>query len=75
MLRLKQMTALFNVVCSFGNFQKLYFVEIKQVKARQRQEARSDAIKQLHFSISFFRERIDLSKKVKATHFNSDICN
>jgi hypothetical protein len=49
--------------CDFmiGNFQKLYFVEIKQVKARQRQEARYDAIRQLHSSISFFKERIDLA--------------
>jgi hypothetical protein len=49
--------------CDFviGNFQKLYFVEIKEVKLRQRQEARSDAIEQLHSSISLFKGRINLT--------------
>lgn len=49
--------------CDFiiGNFQKLYFIEIKQVKPRQRRSAKENAIRQLHASISFFREKLDLS--------------
>lgn len=48
--------------CDFviGNFQKLYFVEIKQVKKSQRAAARNTAIGQLHASISLLRGRINL---------------
>jgi len=48
--------------CDFviGNFQKLYFVEIKQVKKSQRSTARDNAIRQLHASISLLRGVIDL---------------
>lgn len=48
--------------CDFaiGNFQKLYFVEVKQVKKSQRAAARNTAIGQLHASISLFRTKIDL---------------
>jgi hypothetical protein len=48
--------------CDFiiGNFQKLYFVEIKQVNPGHRQEARTQAIRQLHSSISLFKGKINL---------------
>ena len=49
--------------CDFmiGNFQKLYFVEIKRVKRGQRSVARTNAIQQLHASISLFKEKINLT--------------
>jgi hypothetical protein len=49
--------------CDFvlGNFQKLYFVEIKRVNRGQRKRARTEAIQQLHSSISLFREKINLT--------------
>ena len=47
---------------SIGNFQKLYFIEIKQVKRGQRSSARKDAIQQLRSAISIFREKIDLNQ-------------
>jgi hypothetical protein len=48
--------------CDFfiGNYQKLYFVEIKQVKTKLRSEARVDAVKQLDSSISLLKNKIDL---------------
>lgn len=47
--------------CDFvlGNFEKLYFVEIKQ--GGKRRQARSEAIQQLHSSISLFRNKINLT--------------
>jgi hypothetical protein len=49
--------------CDFllGNFEKLYFVEIKQVNKGQRRQARTDAIQQLHSSILLLRGKINLS--------------
>lgn len=49
--------------CDFviGNFQKLYFVEIKQAKTNQRSRAKTDAARQLGSSLSLFRNKIDLS--------------
>jgi uncharacterized protein YjbI with pentapeptide repeats len=49
--------------CDFviGNFQKLYFVEIKQVSKGQRRSSRINAIDQLHSSITLFREKLDLT--------------
>jgi len=48
--------------CDFaiGNFQKLYFVEIKQVKTNQRSNAKEKAIQQLGSTISIFKKIIDL---------------
>jgi hypothetical protein len=42
--------------CDFGigNFKKLYFVEIKNVKTKQRNEAKTKAIKQLGSTSSVF---------------------
>jgi hypothetical protein len=49
--------------CDFiiGNYCKLYFVEIKQVKKGKRSQARTDAIQQLESSISTFRGKINLT--------------
>ncbi len=49
--------------CDFliGNFKKLYFVEIKQVKTGQRNLARISAIQQLDSSILLFRQKINLA--------------
>lgn len=49
--------------CDFGigNFDKLYFVEIKQAKTNQRSEAKTKAIQQLASSISVFKEKIAVS--------------
>jgi hypothetical protein len=49
--------------CDFllGNFKKLYFVEIKQTNRGQRRAARTNAIQQLHSSISLFREKLNLT--------------
>jgi hypothetical protein len=48
--------------CDFviGNFQKLYFVEIKWVKMRHKADARNNAIQQLGNSITLFRKSIKL---------------
>ncbi len=48
--------------CDFiiGNFEKLYFVEVKQVNKTQRRGARADAILQLRSTIQFLKDRIDL---------------
>jgi hypothetical protein len=50
--------------CDFfiGNLQKLYFVEIKRVNKGQRRQARDQAIRQLDFSISLFKGKLDLSQ-------------
>jgi hypothetical protein len=58
--------------CDFviGNFQKLYFVEIKHVKTGQRATARTNAIQQLHASISLLRGMINLQN----THLIAVIC-
>jgi hypothetical protein len=52
--------------CDFllGNFQKLYFVEIKRVSKGQRRQARNQAIQQLHSSISLFKGKINLTNTV-----------
>lgn len=49
--------------CDFilGNFDKLYFVEIKQINRGQRRQARTNAIQQLISSILLFRAKINLS--------------
>lgn len=50
--------------CDFilGNFNKLYLVEIKNVKTNQRSNAKKDAIEQLKSSIEFLKDKIDLIK-------------
>jgi len=50
--------------CDFliGNFQKLYFVEIKRVNKGKRRQARDQAIQQLHASVSLFKRKIDLAQ-------------
>ncbi len=49
--------------CDFiiGDFNKLYFVEIKQVKTSRRREARLEAVKQLQNSIFLLRNTINLN--------------
>jgi hypothetical protein len=48
--------------CDFvlGNFEKLYFVEIKQVKTGRRPSARKDAIRQLGQTIILFKDNLNL---------------
>lgn len=49
--------------CDFliGNFQKLYFVEIKRVNRGQRRQARDQAIQQLYSSVLLFKTKLNLS--------------
>ena len=58
--------------CDFilGNFQKLYFIEIKQVKTNKRRAAKTEAIKQLHSAIHFLKQKINL----QATKLVAVIC-
>lgn len=48
--------------CDFiiGNFEKLYFVEVKQVGKGKRHQARTNAIQQLQSSISLLRRKLNL---------------
>lgn len=48
--------------CDFliGNFQKLYFVEIKQVNTSRRHTARASAIEQLYITINFIRNSVNI---------------
>jgi len=49
--------------CDFviGNFEKLYFVEIKRVNKGQRRQARTSAIQQLQSSLSLFKSKLNLT--------------
>jgi hypothetical protein len=50
--------------CDFmlGNFQKLFFVEIKEVNAKHRSKSRNDAVEQLDSSLSAIKVAIDLQE-------------
>lgn len=53
-----------------GNSEKLFFVEIKQVKTGQRSKARLNAVGQLRRTLIFFIERLNL----EATKLMAVIC-